>query len=806
MTWSCSYMSKFRFEVWPTEHRVITQPFGANAHYYRQFGLPGHEGVDLRAPTGSKIYCVARGRVYKVQNNPEGHNYGIHVRVQHEDGYVTVYAHLQEAFVAVGDAVKGGSVLGLADNTGNSFGSHLHLMLKKRGAKVGDWPKDMIDPTPFLLPLMGWKTPVGPFLKGWVAELSVSVNEDLELAQALSGGVTLRMGPNEAVQVPEGTLMVVNGPPQSGFLPVLAAAAAVGQYQPPTETPGTPPASHETTIQGWVWKSYLNIEGQLGVVNTRYGINCRERATRNSTNLGIIRRGSTLMIQGEEENGYLPIIARQADFIGPVNAPQAPQPTLPSTGGTNGNGNSVGTPPGGDGIHLGWLPTQFLQIAGLRAETPHRPVSLQSAPGSSGRYMGTIRSNTSVTIAGQAEANYTPVLVNEQGFLRVLNPLPVVELPEPLTEDEVEAAGDSTLMPLQKSTPGWVLSGELRLRGVDAKAGPDGLNLREAPRRDAKIVGFVPAQSQLFVTDTPLGEFTPVRIDESILQPPTPQISQGGMIRAESSQLSVAKIGLHASADPHISEAEHAEFAAMRPGIIKILSFHPAGDINRLTKAHPNASWIVRAFLDFGGRRLTPRQFLTDTFPDVQRALEQLRGKDVVIELHNEPNLYAEGLGASWADGTAFNAWWLELLQIYRQALPTGRFIFPGLSPGNKVHAIKDDHIVFAEACRPAIEAADGLGVHLYWSKVYPLEKSLDVLDDYLSRFRGMPLWITEASNNKGGVTVTQKAAEYLLFWRELQQRPRVQGVTYFVASASDPKFKEEVWVGRGLGQKIGLR
>lgn len=231
-------MSSFQFEVWPTEYRVITQHFGSNPHYYRQFGLPGHEGVDLRAPSGSKIFCVAPGRVYVVQNNPKGHNYGIHVRVQHAGGYVTTYAHLQEAFVGVGDDVQAGSVLGLADNTGNSFGSHLHLTLKKRGAKVGNWPKEIIDPTPFLMSLMGWQLPTGPYLKGWVANLSISIVDDL--AQALSGGVTLRLGPDENLHVPEGTIMIVNGSAQSGFVPVLVSQAAVGQFLPGAGETGSP--------------------------------------------------------------------------------------------------------------------------------------------------------------------------------------------------------------------------------------------------------------------------------------------------------------------------------------------------------------------------------------------------------------------------------------------------------------------------------------------------------------------------------------------------------------------------------------
>jgi hypothetical protein len=83
---------------------------------------------------------------------------------------------------------------------------------------------------------------------------------------------------------------------------------------------------------------------------------------------------------------------------------------------------------------------------------------------------------------------------------------------------------------------------------------------------------------------------------------------------------------------------------------------------------------------------------------------------------------------------------------------------------------------------------------------------ALNVLDDYIARFRFKPIWVTEASNNKSGTPVHRKAAEYLSFWQELQQRPTVQGVTFFVASASNPEFKEEIWVGRKIGAMVGRR
>ncbi len=141
--------------LWPTDYSVQMQPFGVNAELYRRWGLPGHEGVDIRAPLNSHIYACADGVVYRVHDGSGGHPYGIHVRVRHADGYKTIYAHLNQVLVHTGQAVKAGDVIGLAGRTGNSVGSHLHLTLKKTGASAAGatpYPNDIIDPTPYLIP------------------------------------------------------------------------------------------------------------------------------------------------------------------------------------------------------------------------------------------------------------------------------------------------------------------------------------------------------------------------------------------------------------------------------------------------------------------------------------------------------------------------------------------------------------------------------------------------------------------------------------------------------------------------------
>jgi hypothetical protein len=139
----------FRFEVWPTDYKVVMQEFGANPQDYDQFGLPGHEGVDIRAPLNTPVRAVATGQVYDVSDHT---NYGRQVRIVHRDGYKTVYAHLEKRAVAFADWVQAGQVIGYAGNTGNSKAPHLHLTLRRDGVDLPGWPPMIIDPTPFLIP------------------------------------------------------------------------------------------------------------------------------------------------------------------------------------------------------------------------------------------------------------------------------------------------------------------------------------------------------------------------------------------------------------------------------------------------------------------------------------------------------------------------------------------------------------------------------------------------------------------------------------------------------------------------------
>lgn len=236
----------FRFTHWPTEYRQITQAYNNNPTFYRQWGLTGHEGVDIHAPYESRIFSVAPGAVYLIRTVDDNHAYGNAVYLKHADGYRTAYAHLKQLHVRVGDEVQGGQLLGLANGTGNvvpkptsqapGLGSHLHLTLYHDGATERgetEQPKDIIDPTPFLSPLLAdeWQAPDAPLVNGWGWADSIERRNNLGRV-SYGEGINVRERPEQIAPIkglaPEGTIVSVTGPARDNYFPLQVAAAALG--------------------------------------------------------------------------------------------------------------------------------------------------------------------------------------------------------------------------------------------------------------------------------------------------------------------------------------------------------------------------------------------------------------------------------------------------------------------------------------------------------------------------------------------------------------------------------------------------
>ncbi|MCE5254169.1 MAG: peptidoglycan DD-metalloendopeptidase family protein [Actinomycetia bacterium] len=123
--------------LWPVVGEV-TSGFGYRIHPIFNVRRM-HTGIDIDADTGDPIKAASGGTV--VSAGWRG-GYGKCVVIAHSGGLATLYGHMSEIKVSVGQAVKKGQVIGKVGSTGYSTGPHLHFEVRVNG--------DCVDPLKYL--------------------------------------------------------------------------------------------------------------------------------------------------------------------------------------------------------------------------------------------------------------------------------------------------------------------------------------------------------------------------------------------------------------------------------------------------------------------------------------------------------------------------------------------------------------------------------------------------------------------------------------------------------------------------------
>jgi murein DD-endopeptidase MepM/ murein hydrolase activator NlpD len=101
-----------------------------------------HAGIDLAAPMQTPEYAAMDGVV--LEAGPAS-GFGLAVYIQHQNGDVTVYGHMDSILVQPGQVVRAGDTIALLGNRGQSTGPHLHFEVH-----VGGMGGEKIDPLPWL--------------------------------------------------------------------------------------------------------------------------------------------------------------------------------------------------------------------------------------------------------------------------------------------------------------------------------------------------------------------------------------------------------------------------------------------------------------------------------------------------------------------------------------------------------------------------------------------------------------------------------------------------------------------------------
>ena len=101
-----------------------------------------HYGVDIAAPIGTPVYAPQDGRV--LQSGPAS-GFGLAVYVEHDDGTISLYGHVNQSFVSAGQLVSAGEQIAEVGNRGQSTGPHLHFEVH-----TGGLYQNRANPTPWL--------------------------------------------------------------------------------------------------------------------------------------------------------------------------------------------------------------------------------------------------------------------------------------------------------------------------------------------------------------------------------------------------------------------------------------------------------------------------------------------------------------------------------------------------------------------------------------------------------------------------------------------------------------------------------
>ena len=89
-----------------------------------------HRGIDIRAAAGTPIAAAAAGVVIASGFEPR---YGQMVKIEHDGGFVTVYAHNERNLVEAGDEVTAGQIIAHVGRTGRATGDHVHFEIRYDG-------------------------------------------------------------------------------------------------------------------------------------------------------------------------------------------------------------------------------------------------------------------------------------------------------------------------------------------------------------------------------------------------------------------------------------------------------------------------------------------------------------------------------------------------------------------------------------------------------------------------------------------------------------------------------------------------
>ena len=132
--------------IQPVENKNLTRltsGFGKRINPFHK-GIYDHPGIDYAATRGTLVMATARGIVVDLRKGSTLQaGYGNYIEIDHGNGIITRYAHLEDVSVRVGQRVSKGLVIGTVGMSGGASAPHVHYEIIREGIQV--------DPVPYMM-------------------------------------------------------------------------------------------------------------------------------------------------------------------------------------------------------------------------------------------------------------------------------------------------------------------------------------------------------------------------------------------------------------------------------------------------------------------------------------------------------------------------------------------------------------------------------------------------------------------------------------------------------------------------------
>ncbi|MFN8417669.1 MAG: SH3 domain-containing protein [Anaerolineae bacterium] len=223
--------------------------------------------------------------------------------------------------------------------------------------------------------------------------------------------------------------------------------------------------------------------------------------------------------------------------------------------------------------------------------------------------------------------------------------------------------------------------------------------------------------------------------------------------------------GVHASAGGWSPDDRQIDLVRRNRIEVTLIVAYEAGQAVSAVSRFRDAGvrhFVVRASLH-KPPTANPGEFVQQTKAVLGEYAQALSGLPLLICVHNEPNLIAEGYASAWRNGAEFAAWFKAVAAAYRTLFPGAKIGFPALSPGIAIPGIRADELTFQRESISAVADADWVGVHYYWARADGTDINPPA-DRWRAWFGGKPIVATEVGPTDQNVVTT--AAMRLAFQR----------------------------------------